>query len=170
MACSRVSMRRRSAITSPITSRTRSWTRRPACIAGATSASSITEHRVVDTTQFGWNGQWQVSNRLKLGFDVYTSESERDSGGKDTWVVSGIGGSHTARVDMNSNSLPDISVMLEDGRDLATSFENGELGNADYGLHYIGLSGTDVTDEITGTTLSGTLDFDNDAFKSLEFG
>ena len=40
---------------------------------------------------------------------------------------------------MNSNSFPDISVMLEDGRDLATAFENGELGNADYGLHYIGL-------------------------------
>jgi len=133
-------------------------------------ASTITEHRVVDTTQFGWNGEWQVSDRLKLGFDVYTSESERDSGGKDTWVVSGIGGSHTGRVEMNSNSLPDISVMLEDGRDLATAFANGELGNADYGLHYIGLSGTDVTDEITGTTLSGTLDFDNDAFKSLEFG
>ena len=133
-------------------------------------ASTITEHRVVDTTQFGWNGEWQVSDRLKLGFDVYTSESERDSGGKDTWVVSGIGGSHTGRVDMNSNSFPDISVTLEDGRDLATAFANGELGNADYGLHYIGLSGTDVTDEITGTTLSGTLDFDNGAFKSLEFG
>ena len=54
--------------------------------------STITEHRVVDTTQFGWNGEWQASDRLKLGFDAYTSESERDSGGKDTWVVSGIGG------------------------------------------------------------------------------
>ena len=28
--------------------------------------------------------------------------------------------------------------------------QNGELGNADFGLHYIGLSGTDVTDEVTG--------------------
>ncbi len=45
--------------------------------------------------------------------------ADRESGGKDTWVVSGIGGSHVGRVDMNSNGLPDISVQLEDGRDLA---------------------------------------------------
>ena len=51
-------------------------------------------------------------------FDAYRSKSVRDSGGKDTWVVSGIGGSHTGRVDMNNNGLPDISVTLEDGRDL----------------------------------------------------
>ena len=52
-------------------------------------ASTITEHRVVDTTQFGWNGRVAGQDWLKLGFDVYTSESERDSGGKDTrglWI------------------------------------------------------------------------------------
>jgi iron complex outermembrane recepter protein len=133
-------------------------------------ASTITEHRVVDTTQFGWNGQWQVNDRLKLGFDAYRSESERDSGGKDTWVVSGIAGAHTGRVDMNSDALPDITVTLEDGRDLATALANGELGDADYGLHYIGLSGTDITDEVTGFTVNGTLDFDYGTFKALEFG
>ncbi len=51
-------------------------------------------------------------------FDAYQSKSVRDSGGKDTWVVSGIGGSHTGRVDMNNNGLPNISVTLDDGRDL----------------------------------------------------
>ncbi len=65
--------------------------------------STITEHRVVDTTQFGWNGSWQASDRLHFNFDAYTSRAERDSGGKDTWVVSGLGGSHVGRVDMNSN-------------------------------------------------------------------
>ncbi len=133
-------------------------------------ASTITEHRVVDTTQFGWNEQWQASDRLSLTLDAYQSKSERDSGGKDTWVVSGIAGNHTGRVDMNNGGLPDITVTLEDGRDLATALENGELGNADYGLHYIGLSGTDVTDEVTGFTLGGAWTIESGPFKSLEFG
>jgi len=105
-----------------------------------------------------------------LSFDAYRSESKRDSGGKDTWVVSGIGGNHTGRVDMNNNGLPDISVTLEDGRDLATALAAGDLGNEDYGLHYIGLSGTDVKDTVTGFTLGGTWTVESGAFKSLSFG
>ncbi len=120
-------------------------------------ASTITEYRVVDTMQFGWNGAFQVNEKFKLGADVYWSESERNSGGKDTWIVSGIAGSHTGVVHMNRNALPDIAVTLEDGRDLATALANGELDNDDWGTHYIGLSGTDVTDQVTGATLSGSL-------------
>ena len=131
--------------------------------------STITEHRVVDTTQFGWNGVWQTTDRLKFTFDAYRSKADRDSGGKNTWIVSGIGGSHTGRVDMSS-SLPDISVTLEDGRDLATALQNGELGNEDYGLHYTGLSGTDVIDKVTGLSIGGELEFDLGAFRSLQFG
>ena len=133
-------------------------------------ASTITEHRVVDTMQYGWNGAWQVNEHLKLGADVYWSQSERKSGGKDTWVVSGIAGSHTGFVHMNRNALPDIAVTLEDGRDLATALANGELGNSDYGVHYIGLSGTDVTDEVTGMSLSGALDVEWGPVTSLDFG
>jgi iron complex outermembrane recepter protein len=132
--------------------------------------STVTEYRVVDTTQVGWNSEWKATDKLTLSFDAYRSKSTRDAGGKDTWVVSGIGGNHTARVDMNNNALPDITVTLEDGRDLATALANGELGNADYGLHYIGLSGTDVEDTVTGFTLGGTLAVDKGAFKSLSFG
>jgi len=132
--------------------------------------STITEYRVVDTTQFGWNASWQPTEKLTLNFDAYRSKSVRDSGGKDTWVVSGIAGDHTARVDMNNNALPDITVTLEDGRDLATALAAGELGNNDYGLHYIGLSGTDVNDTVTGFTLGGTLAIDSGVFKSMSFG
>ena len=132
--------------------------------------STITEHRVVDTTQFGWNGAWQATDKLKFTADVYRSKAERDSGGKDTWVVSGIAGSHVGRVDMNDNGVPDISLTLEDGRDYATALEAGELGNADFGLHYIGLSGTDVTDEVTGLTLDGELKLDSGVWSSLQFG
>jgi iron complex outermembrane receptor protein len=132
--------------------------------------STITEYRVVDTTQFGWNGSWDASDRLHFNFDAYTSVAERDSGGKDTWVVSGIGGSHVGRVDMNPNALPDITVTLDDGRDLATALENGELGDADFGLHYIGLSGTDVKDQVDGLNVDGELQFNPDGFRSLQFG
>jgi iron complex outermembrane recepter protein len=132
--------------------------------------STITEHRVVDTTQFGWNGSWQATDRLHFNFDAYRSKADRDSGGKDTWVVSGLGGSHVGRVDMNANGLPDVSVTLEDGRDLAEALSNGELGDADFGLHYIGLSGTDVTDTVDGLTVDGELAFDSGSFTSLQFG
>ena len=53
---------------------------------------------------------------------------------------------------------------------LRRRWQNGALGNADYGLHYIGLSGTDVTDEVTGLSIGGDLDFDVGVFKSLQFG
>lgn len=132
--------------------------------------STVTEYRVVDTTQFGWNGSWDASDRLHFDFDAYTSVAERDSGGKDTWVVSGIGGNHVGRVDMNRNALPDITVTLDDGRDLATALANRELGDDDFGLHYIGLSGTDVKDQVDGATVNGELQFNPDGFRSLQFG
>ncbi|HEY5754257.1 MAG TPA: TonB-dependent receptor [Steroidobacter sp.] len=132
--------------------------------------STITEHRVVDTTQFGWNAAWQATDTLKFNFDAYRSKAERDSGGKDTWMVSGIGGHHTGRVDIRNGGLPNISVTLEDGRDLATALQNGALGDADYGLHYIGLSGTDVTDEVTGLSIGGELKLQFGALETLQFG
>ncbi|MFC4313250.1 TonB-dependent receptor [Steroidobacter flavus] len=132
--------------------------------------STITEHRVVDSTQFGWNATWQTTDRLKFNFDAYRSKAERDSGGKDTWMVSGIGGHHTGRVDMRSGGLPNISVTLEDGRDLATALQNGALGDADYGLHFTGLSGTDVTDEVTGLSIAGELKLEFGALQTLQFG
>ena len=133
-------------------------------------ASTVTEYRVVDTSQFGLKGEWQATERLGFNADVYYSRSERDSGGKDTFVVSGVAGDHTGRVHMNRNALPDISVTLEDGRDLATALAGRELGNADYGLHYIGLSGTDVADEVTGATLAGKFDLGWRALTALDFG
>ncbi|HEY4369670.1 MAG TPA: TonB-dependent receptor [Steroidobacteraceae bacterium] len=132
--------------------------------------STITEHRVVDTSQFGANAVWKATDRLSFTLDAYRSKSERDSGGKDTWVVSGIAGSHVGHVHMNNNALPDIGVTLEDGRDYATALENGELGNDDFGLHYVGLSGTDVTDEVTGFSVGGEFALDRGVWRSLQFG
>jgi TonB-dependent receptor len=119
--------------------------------------SNVTTDRVVNTTQIGWRGEWKPTSSLKLTGDVYRSTSKRDSGGKDTFVVSGIAGNNTGYFHANDNALPDIRVALQDGRDLATELAAGRLGNRDYGLHYFGLTGTNIKDTIDGASLDGRL-------------
>lgn len=119
--------------------------------------ANITQHRVVDTMQVGWKGEWRVSTSLKLVGDLYRSTSKRESGGKDTFVVAGIGGANTGFWRANDNALPSIRVTLADGRDLATEAAAGRLGNADYGPHWAGLSGTDIKDSVDGASLDGRL-------------
>ena len=132
--------------------------------------ANITVDRAVDTSQIGWNGQWTATPDLKFTADVYQSKSVRDEGGKDTFVVSGIAGDNTLNWSVNNNALPNISVTLQDGRDLATSLANGSLGDADYGLHYLGLSGTNVHDTVRGGSLAGRYSVDHGAFDSIDFG
>ncbi|RYZ15790.1 MAG: TonB-dependent receptor, partial [Sphingobacteriales bacterium] len=132
--------------------------------------ATITNYRVVDTTQFGMKGEWDASDDLKLTGDVYRSTSERNSGGKDTFVVAGIAGNNIGHYKATKNGLPDISVTLEDGRDLATSLKNGDLGNADYGLHYVGLSGSDIKDTVTGGSVDGKYAFHDSVVTSFNLG
>lgn len=133
--------------------------------------SNVTTDRVVDTMQFGWKAEWRPSADLRLAADVYRSTSKRDSGGKDTFVVAGIAGANTGYYRANENAFPDIRVTLEDGRDLATELAAGRLGNRDYGVHFAGLTGTNIKDTVDGGALEGRLDLDGrwnvDAF---EFG
>ena len=132
--------------------------------------ATITNHRVVDTAQFGWKGEWDATDDLKLIGDVYRSTSERNSGGKDTFVVSGIAGHNTGYYSANKNALPSIRVTLEDGRDLATSLAHRDLGNSDYGLHYVGLSGSDIKDTVTGGAIDGKYAFHDSMVASFNFG
>ena len=122
--------------------------------------SNVTTDRVVDTRQLGWHGDWKPSPALKLSGDLYRSTSERNSGGKDSFVVAGIGGRNTGYYRANNGRLPDIRVTLEDGRDLATELAAGRLGNKDYGVHFAGLTGTDIKDTVDGATLDGRLSLD----------
>ncbi|GJI89688.1 TonB-dependent receptor [Duganella hordei] len=119
--------------------------------------SNVTTDRVVDTMQFGWRGEWRPSNALKLTGDVYRSTSKRNSGGKDSFVVAGIAGHNTGYYRATNGGFPDIRVTLEDGRDLATELAAGRLGNKDYGVHFTGLTGTDIKDTIDGASLDGRL-------------
>ena len=61
-------------------------------------------------------------------------------------------------------------MTLPDGRDLGTALAAGQLGDADYGLHYVGLSGDNIHDTVTGGTLAGHYDLDLGALESLDFG
>jgi TonB-dependent receptor len=132
--------------------------------------ANISIDREVRTSQFGLNGQWRVSPVLKLSGDAYRSRSTRDEGGKDTFLVAGIAGDSTLRWQTNNNGLPDISVTLPDGRDLATELGAGRLGDADYGIHYVGLSGDNIHDTVTGGTASGHYDVELGPLESLDFG
>lgn len=133
--------------------------------------SNVTTDRVVDTMQVGWKGEWKVSPDLRLVGDVYRSTSKRNSGGKDTFVVAGIGGANTGYYRANHGALPDIRVTLEDGRDLATELAAGRLGNKDYGIHFAGLTGVDIKDTVDGGSLEGRLSLDGKFHvDALEFG
>ena len=133
--------------------------------------SNVTTDRKVDTMQVGWKGEWKVNRDLRLVGDVYRSTSKRDSGGKDTFVVAGIGGANTGYYQANDNAFPDIRVTLEDGRDLATELAAGRLGNSDYGIHFAGLTGVDIKDTVDGGSLEGRLSLDGKwNIDALEFG
>ena len=132
--------------------------------------ANISIDREVKTSQVGLNGQWSPSQSLKFTGDIYRSKSARDEGGKDTFLVAGIAGDSTLKWQDNANGLPDISVTLPDGRDLAASLAAGSLGDADYGIHYVGLSGDNIHDTVTGATLAGHYDIDLGPLESLDFG
>lgn len=136
----------------------------------APEMANISIDREVKTSQVGLNGQWNATPSLKFTGDVYRSTSARDEGGKDTFLVAGIAGDSTLKWKDNANGLPDISVTLPDGRDLAAALASGSLGDADYGMHYVGLSGDNIHDTVTGISLAGHHDIDLGALESLDFG
>lgn len=126
-----------------------------------------TDNRVVNSGQIGWNGEWKVTDALKLTGDVYRSQAKRDSGGKNSWVVAGIPGDNTGYYSMN-RGLPDMRVTLADGRDLASAAPT--LGNSDYALHWAQLDGTNIKDTVDGVSLAGKLRLARGMLNGLQFG
>ncbi|WP_308910361.1 TonB-dependent receptor [Pseudokordiimonas caeni] len=122
------------------------------------------EHRVVDTYQVGWNGKYDFNESFRAVGDIYYSKAKRLSGGKDSWVVAGAAGDHTGHFSLNENGLPNITIELEDGRSLA------DLGNDDYGVHWAELGGTDVHDEVFGSTLDFEANPDMGLVSAIKFG
>lgn len=127
---------------------------------------TLDDHRTVDTSLFGLNGVFQATDNLTLSADAYRSESERLSGGKNTFVVAGSPGSHTGRFDLNEGGLPDFVPTWTGGR------TSDDFGNDDFAPHWAARDGSDIKDTVTGFSLDGDWEFDMDVspLTNVEFG
>ena len=138
--------------------------------------ANITTDRVVTTTMFGVNANWKVNSALTLTGDLYQSHAKRPEGGTDTFVVAGIGGNNnynpTGVLNWTnmSNGLPNISVTLPNGMNLASALASGALTNSDFQPHYVGLSGYSIDDKVTGASVDGVLATDFDYIDHIKFG
>ncbi|WJG09600.1 TonB-dependent receptor [Aliiglaciecola sp. LCG003] len=125
---------------------------------------TLDEHRTVDTSLFGLNAKYQLTDELTIEADVYRSQSERDSGGKNTFVVAGAPGAHSGHYELNNGGLPDYIPTWTEGR------SSNDFGNNDFSPHWAARDGSDIKDTVTGFTLDGELTFAYEVFTSLEFG
>jgi iron complex outermembrane recepter protein len=122
-----------------------------------------TNARVVATKMFGANLHWDATDRLHLTGDTYLSESARNSGAQDRFVVAGILGA-TGVFATRANGLPDLQITLPGGRSM------DQATNNDYRAHYIGIYGDNLKDKIYSGKLDAKLDMDAGTLKALKFG
>ncbi len=129
-----------------------------------------TEYRVVDTSLYGINGEWEATPDLTLTGDLYRSTSTRRSGGQDTYVVLRMNQPNTARITLGPNAVPNVDVKFDDGRDLANGLANGQFTGSDFNTHYMELRGDNIEDRITGATVGGKLLVGHWGVDFLRFG
>jgi iron complex outermembrane recepter protein len=125
---------------------------------------TLDEHRTVDTSMFGLSGKYQLSDSLKLNGDIYRSQSKRDSGGKNTFVVAGAPGAHTGHYSLNEGGLPDYIPNWTEGR------SSNDFGNNDFTPHWAARDGSDIEDTVTGYSLDGEWLSQHEFLSSIEFG
>ncbi|MEP6899735.1 MAG: TonB-dependent receptor [Rhodanobacter sp.] len=129
-----------------------------------------TEYRVVDTSLYGINGQWEATPDLTLTSDLYRSTSRRHSGGQDTYVVLRMNQPNTSYISLSPDAVPNVNVALDDGRNYATGLAKGQFTGSDFNTHYMELSGDNINDEITGGSVGGKLLVDHWGVDHLSFG
>jgi iron complex outermembrane receptor protein len=125
---------------------------------------TLDEHRTVDTSMFGLSGDYRVSDALTLSGDIYRSQSKRDSGGKNTFVVAGAPGAHTGHYELNEGGLPDYIPTWTEGR------SSNDFGNDDFSPHWAARDGSDIKDTVTGYSFDGEWLSDNAILNSIDFG
>ena len=119
--------------------------------------------RTVNTHLYGGNFKWDITDRLQMIADAYTSEASRDSGGRDRFVVAGIVDS-TGVFATRANGLPDLQITIPGNRSL------DQATNADYRAHYIGIYGDNLDDRINSGKLDGKFELNWRAAKVVKFG
>ena len=129
-----------------------------------------TSYRVVDTSLYGVNAAWNVSDSLTLTGDLYRSTSSRHSGGQDSYVVLRMNQANTAHIELTGAYVPNITVDFDDGRDLASGLANGQFTDSDFNTHYFSLAGDNIDDEINGAAFAGKWQIGKSWFDSLQFG
>jgi TonB-dependent receptor len=112
---------------------------------------TLDEHRTVETSMAGFNAQFDVSDRLMLRGDVYWSESVRNGGGNDTFVVAGAPGDHWGHYELNEGGLPDFIPHWNGGRD------STDFGDDDFAPHWAARYGDDIEDTVIGAKFDGNL-------------
>ncbi|MEP0174303.1 MAG: TonB-dependent receptor [Paraglaciecola sp.] len=125
---------------------------------------TLDEHRTVDSSMFALSAEYMVTDDLTIKGDIYRSSSERDSGGKNTFVVAGSPGAHSGTYSLNAGGLPDYIPNWTEGR------SSDDFGNNDFSPHWAARDGSDIEDEVTGYTLDGDWQFSHDYLVSVDFG
>lgn len=131
---------------------------------------NTTDYRVVDTSLFGANAQWQVTSDFSLTGDAYRSTSRRHSGGQDSYVVLRMNQPNITRIELTGDRVPDVTTTFADGRDLSSGLAKGEFGPSDFNTHYFELGGDNIDDRINGASLAGNLFVDRLHVDDLKFG
>ena len=129
-----------------------------------------TSYRVVETDLYGVNAEWNVSDTLTLGADLYRSTSSRHSGGQDSYVVLRMNQPNIAHIELTGSYVPNVTVDFDDGRDLASGLANGEFGDSDFNTHYFSLAGDNIDDEINGAAFNGRWIADMGWLDNVQFG
>jgi len=129
-----------------------------------------TSFRVVETQLYGANAEWKLADNLTVTGDVYRSTSKRHSGGQDSYVVLRMNQANTAHVSLSGDRVPNVTVDLDDGRDLATGLANGQFSDSDFNTHYFSLAGDNIDDKITGASFKGKWDTKRGWLDNVQFG
>ncbi|MBU2926293.1 TonB-dependent receptor [Colwellia sp. 4_MG-2023] len=125
---------------------------------------TLDEHRTVDTSMYALNAEYLLTDELTIKADVYRSNSSRDSGGKNTFVVAGSPGAHSGRYQLNEGGLPDYIPNWTEGR------TSDDFGNDDFSPHWAARDGSDIEDTVTGYTMDAEWELDGEYLTSVDFG
>lgn len=113
-----------------------------------------------ETTGFGLNVEWDISDNLRASFDASTSDAENDYADRARFNVVGIRNNYSFSA--NPGGTP---VVAHDG------FEGGGLPSADRTrLHYNERKGVTNTDEVSELKLDFEYTPDSEVVDSIKFG